>query len=98
MLIERVEDSALREILRRELEHLAAAHPAHRHGVVEVERPRVGGADARRLEAGLRVDEQLRLERHVQFVEDRVQIAADRVEGERRSTAPEPFVEPRYRI
>jgi hypothetical protein len=73
-------DDALARIVRRQFEHRAAAHPTHGDAVVEVDGARVGAADHRPLLAGLRVDQQLGLDRHVQAIEHRNQIAGRGIE------------------
>ena len=76
----------------------AAADVSHRDGVVEEHRARVVHPDERRLETGLREDHHLRLDRHVQRVEHRPQVAGGLVELQRRRPACEPGVERRHGV
>ncbi len=58
-LRQRIEHRSQRWILRRELDEVAAANPADRHPIVEIDGPWVLWADPGRLEAGLREHERL---------------------------------------
>src|SRR5207237_1229767 len=82
LLLERVEDDALRRVGYRDLQQIAAAHPSHRDAIVEEQSARVLLADAPALEAGAREDEELRIDRQVERREGGGQVAALLVEGE----------------
>ena len=73
-LLQRVEDNALRRILRGELDE-TAAHPADRDTIVEEQRPRVRRGDPPPLHAVGIEDHDLRFHGHVQSVEHGSQIA-----------------------
>jgi hypothetical protein len=94
-LIERVEHDPLPRILRGEFQELGAMDEAERHGVVEVDRPRIARGDSRRLDAGLREQQQLRGGRHAERLEHRRQIPVHGIEGQRGGAALEIGVEPR---
>ena len=89
----RVEDHALPRILRRDLQELGVAHPADGDAVVEEDRPRVVRGDEVVLVARGREDRHLRLDRHVQRVEHRAEVAAAALERQIYLTGREPPVE-----
>ena len=63
-LRERVENHALLRVLCRDLDK-TAAHPANYYGIIEEKSARVVGVDQSRLNASLRKDSHLRLDRNV---------------------------------
>ena len=79
VLVERIEDHALLRILDGQLHHIAALHIAHRDFVVVVERSRGARGNARRLKAGFRKHQHLRLAGHTQRLQHPRQVAKLRV-------------------
>ena len=92
-----IEDGALPRVLGGDLQQVGAADPADGDRVVEVDRARVLPVDLARLETGLRINQDLRRDRHVQRLEHRGQIARLGIEAQRRRTAGEPRVQRRHR-
>src|SRR5689334_12642339 len=74
-----VEDRALSRVVGRELQDLAATYPAHRDLIVEVDGPRIRRSDTRGLEAGFREDQQLRLHRDIERLQNRAQVSIRRL-------------------
>ena len=83
-LLQRVEDQAGAGVVGGDLEQVAVAHPAERDAVVEEERPRVRRADQPGLQAAFREQQQLRVDRQLQRVEHRRQVAGPPLEGQPR--------------
>ena len=98
LLVERVEADALHRVERRDLQHVGVLHPAHRDGVVEVDRARALRRDPAGLEAGLGEHRHLRLDGHVEGVEQGLQVAAGWVERQLDVARPQGLVQRRDRV
>jgi len=94
LLIDRVEDHALPRIVNGELDERRAANVADGYGVVEEDRPRILRTGVESLHAGLRHDEHLRLDRHVQRLQHGSQVARALVERDPHG----PFVDPAIQL
>lgn len=75
VLAQGVENHALLGIFRSYFNDWTAMHPSHHNGIVEEKAARVMRVDAICLEACLRKDDQLRLDRDVESVKHRSQVA-----------------------
>ena len=78
VLVQYIEDGALHRIERNELEHFSVVHLADVNVVIEVERARSLRRDLFVLEAGLGKHQRLRVDRDLQPIKHRLQIAVRR--------------------
>ena len=97
-LVERIERRPDDFVGRRELDHAAAKAEADHDVVVEVDRARGLGRDPVALKARLREDEHLRRLGHVEFPQQRTQVAMIRLEIEFGRPLGDAILEPRDRI
>jgi hypothetical protein len=73
--IKAVKDHALPRVKRGHFEQIATTDKSHHDVVTEVKRPRIPRVDPRRLEAGFRENQHLRIRIHIERLQNRPQIS-----------------------